>query len=185
MLKTVIIIALILIAGVLLFATTAPDTFRFQRTANIEAPPEKLFPLINDLRRFNTWNPYEKKDPSMKGTYSGPNAGMGAAYAFAGNSDVGKGSIEITESMPPNRVSMRLTMLELFEARNSVEFTLEPKGETTDVTWAIEGPVPYFMKIVHLFFDMDNMVGKDFEAGLADLKTIAEKPPTRHAEDMP
>jgi hypothetical protein len=175
MLKIIATVVVIIIAAVLLFATTGPDTFRFQRTASIVAPPEKIFPFINDLQRFNTWNPYEKKDPNMKGAYSGPGAGKGAAYAFAGNKDVGKGSIEITESSPPNQVSMRLTMLEPFEARNNVEFTLQPRGETTDVTWAIEGAVPYFMKIVHLFINMDRMVGRDFETGLASLKALAEK----------
>lgn len=175
MFKIIATVVIVVIAAVLLFATTGPDTFRFQRTTSIKAPPEKIFPLINDLNRFNTWNPYEKKDPNVKGAYSGPGAGKGAAYAFAGNKDVGKGSIEITESSAPNQVSMRLTMLEPFEARNNVEFTLQPRGEATDVTWAIEGPVPYFMKIVHLFFNMDRMVGRDFEAGLASLKTMAEK----------
>jgi len=137
MFKIIATVVVVIIAAVLLFATTEPDTFRFQRTASIKAPPEKIFPFINDLQRFNTWNPYEKKDPNMKGAYSGPGAGKGAAYAFAGNKDVGKGSIEITESSPPNQVSMRLTMLEPFEARNNVEFTLQPRGETTEVTWAI------------------------------------------------
>jgi carbon monoxide dehydrogenase subunit G len=172
--KIIAVVIVVLIAGVLLFAATGPDSFRFHRTASIKAPPEQIFPFINDLHCFNTWNPYEKKDPGMKGSYSGPGAGQGAAYAFAGNKDVGKGSIEITESSSPNKVSMRLTMIEPFEARNHVEFTLEPKGETTAVTWAIEGPVPYLMKIVHLFFNMDRMVGRDFEAGLASLKAAVE-----------
>ena len=103
MLKFTAIAVAVLVAGILLFATTAPNTFHFQRTASIKAPPEKIFPLINDLQRFNRWNPYEKKDPGMKGTYSGPTAGKGAAYAFAGNRDVGKGSIEITDSSPPRQ----------------------------------------------------------------------------------
>lgn len=175
MLKIIASVVVVLVAGVLIVATTAPDTFRFQRTAAIEAPPEKIFPLINDLHRFNSWNPYEKKDPNIQGAYSGPTAGKGAAYAFSGNKDVGKGSVEITESVSPNSVSMRLTMLEPFEANNNVVFTLRPRGEATDVTWTIEGPVPYFMKIAHLFFDMDKMVGKDFEAGLAGLKAVAER----------
>jgi hypothetical protein len=175
MFKIIATVVIVVIAAVLLFAKTGPDTYRFQRTASIKAPPAKIFPFINDLQRFNTWNPYEKKGHNMKGTYSGPGTGKGAAYAFAGNKDVGKGNIEITGSSAPNQVSMRLTMLEPFEARNNVEFTLQPGGEATDVTWAIEGPVPYFMKIVHLFFNMDRMVGRDFEAGLASLKTLAEK----------
>lgn len=173
--KTIAIIVALVISGVLLFAATRPDTFRVQRTASIKAPPEKVFALINDLRRFNTWNPYEKKDPEMKGRYSGAVSGKGAAYAFAGNRDVGKGTIEITDSAAPNRVSMRLHMIEPMDASNNIEFTLEPKGETTQVTWAMEGNVPYPAKILQLFVSMDRMVGRDFEAGLANLKAVAEQ----------
>lgn len=175
MLKLFAIIIVVIVAGVLLFAATRPDTFRVERTTRIKAPPEKIFPLINDLRRFNTWNPYEKKDPNLKGSYSGAASGKGAMYVFDGNQDVGKGSVEITDSTPPLRVSMQLHMIEPMEARNNVEFILEPGGDTTRVTWAMHGPVSYFGKIIHLFFNMDRMVGRDFEAGLAGLKAVAEK----------
>lgn len=175
MLKIIAIIAAVLIIGVLLLAATRPDTFRIQRKASIKASPEKIFALINDLRRFNTWNPYERKDPNMKGSYSGAASGKGAAYAFAGNKNVGKGSIEITGSDSPRQVSMRLHMSEPFEADNNVEFILEPRGDLTSVTWAIEGRTPYLAKIIHLFVNMDRMVGGDFEAGLANLKAVAEQ----------
>lgn len=175
MLKTIAIIVVLLIGGVLLYAATQPDTFRIQRTTSIKAPPDKIFALINDLRRFNTWNPYERKDPNLKGSYSGAASGKGAVYAFAGNQDVGKGSVEITDSAPPHKVSMQLHMIEPMEARNNVEFTIEPRGDSTSVTWAMHGPVSYSGKIVHLFFNVDRMVGGDFEAGLANLKAVAER----------
>jgi hypothetical protein len=111
----------------------------------------------------------------MKGSYSGGASGKGAVYAFAGNRDVGKGSIEITDSVAPHEVSMRLHMIEPFEASNNMEFTLEPKGGTTQVTWVMEGRVPYAAKILQLFVSMDRMVGRDFEAGLANLKAVAER----------
>ena len=174
MLKIIAIVVVVLIAAVLIYAATRPDTFRVQRSASISAPPEKIFPLINDLRSFNTWNPYEKKDPNAKGSYSGPASGKGAAYAFDGNKDIGKGNIEITESSPTSKVTMNLNMFKPFEAHNIVEFTLQPVGETTNVTWAIHGPMPYMSKVMCVFFDIDNMVGKDFENGLSDLKTVAE-----------
>jgi hypothetical protein len=174
MLKITAIVIVVLIAAVLLYAATRPDTFRVQRTANIHASPERIFPLINDLRRFNTWNPYAKKDPNAKGSYSGPPSGIGAAHAFEGNKDAGKGNIEITESSPPAKVTMALNTLSPFEAHNVVEFTLEPAGETTTVTWAIHGPMPFMSKVMCLFFDMDRMIGTDFEKGLRDLKTTAE-----------
>jgi uncharacterized protein YndB with AHSA1/START domain len=175
MFKIIGIIVAIVVASVLLFAANKPDTFRVERRASIQAPPERIFALIDDLRAFNTWNPFEKKDPNLKGRYSGPSSGRGAAYAFDGNKDVGKGSLEILESAPPSKVTMRLAMVEPFEVQNTVEFTLVPNGGTTNVTWAMQGPAPFIAKVIHVFIDMDKMVGKDFEAGLASLKAIAEK----------
>jgi uncharacterized protein YndB with AHSA1/START domain len=175
MFKIIIFIVVILVAGVLLHAANQPDAFRIERSASIKASPERIFALINDLRAFNGWNPYEKKDPNLKGRYSGPASGRGAAYAFDGNKDVGKGSLEILESAPPSKVTMRLAMREPFEVQNTVEFTLVPNGGDTRVTWAMQGPAPFIAKIIHVFIDMDRMVGKDFESGLASLKAIAEK----------
>jgi hypothetical protein len=177
LLKTGGIILALAIAGVLIAAATRSDTFRVQRSASIKAAPEKIFPLIDDLRRFNTWNPFEKKDPNLKGSYSGAPSGKGAAYAFDGNKNVGKGTIEIVDTAPASRVTMTLHMYEPFETRNTVDFILQPRGDTTEVTWAMQGPVPYVAKIIHLFIDVDRMVGTEFEAGLASLKTIAEKTP--------
>jgi uncharacterized protein YndB with AHSA1/START domain len=178
MLKIIAIVVVVAVAGVLLFAATRPDTFRVQRSTSIKAPPEKIYPLINDLRRFNTWNPYEKKDPNLKGSYSGAASGKGAVYTFHGNKNVGKGSVEITDTAPPHKVSMRLTMVEPIEARNNIEFILEPNGEGTRVTWAMHGHSSYFAKIIHLVFNMDRMVGGDFEAGLANLKAAVEGQPS-------
>ena len=175
MIKTIAIIVVVLIAGVLIFAATKPDTFRVQRAATIKAPPEKVFALINDFRRWDTWSPWEKKDPAMKRTSSAITAGKGATYAWEGNKDVGQGSMEIVESIAPGKVALKLDFVKPFEAHNIVVFTLEPKDGVTNVTWAMEGPVPYFAKIIHVFINMDSMVGKDFEAGLASMKAAAEK----------
>ena len=177
MLKYIGLGVLLLIAGVLVLAGLRPDTFQVRRSASIKAAPEQIFPLINDLHRFNTWNPFEKKDPNLKRSYSGPESGKGAAYAFDGNKDVGKGTLEILDSAPGSRVTMSLHMVEPFEVRNTVDFTLERQGDATNVTWTMQGAVPYFAKIIHLFVNMDRMVGTQFEAGLASLKTIAEKTP--------
>jgi hypothetical protein len=162
------------VVALLAYAATKPDTFRVQRSASINAPPQAIFPLINDLHNFNAWNPFVRKDPNLKGHYSGPSSGTGAAYAFNGNKDVGQGSIKIAESSPPSKVTMTLDMIRPFEAHNLVEFTLEPNGRSTQVTWAMHGPSPYLAKLMSIFFSMDNMVGRDFEAGLADLKAAAE-----------
>jgi Polyketide cyclase / dehydrase and lipid transport len=169
-------LAVALAAGIVLaLAATRPDNFRVQRSASIKAPPEKIFPHINDLHAFNTWNPFNKKDPNVKGSYSGAASGAGAAYAYEGNRDVGRGRIEITESRPASEVRMSLHILAPMEGRNVVEFTLRPKGDSTNVTWAIQGPMPYISKVFSLFCDMDAMIGREFENGLADLKTTVER----------
>ena len=175
MLKIIAIAVVVLVAGVLLFAATRPDTFQVQRTTSIKAPPEKIFPLINTLQSFGAWNPFAKKDPGIKESYSGPASGKGAMRTFDGNQDVGKGSLEITESSPPSRVVMQLRMTEPMQADNQIEFILEPRGDVPHVTWTMHGPVPYFAKIIHMVFNMDRMIGGDFETGLASLRSVAEK----------
>lgn len=174
MLKTIAIAAGLALALLLIYAATRPDVFRVQRSALVQAPADKVHPLINDLRQFNTWNPYEKKDPNIRGEYRGPAAGKGAAYAFQGNKEVGRGSFEIVDSAPA-KVTMQLHMQAPFEARNTVEFRLAPQGNATEVTWAMQGPQPFLGKLIGVFLDMDRMIGRDFEAGLANLKARAER----------
>ncbi|WP_372527433.1 SRPBCC family protein [Piscinibacter sp.] len=176
MIKTIALVAVAALAALLLYAATRPDTFRVQRSARILASADKIHPLINELSRFNTWNPYARKDPNMKGSYRGPTSGPGAGYDFEGNKEVGKGSIQIVESARPTRVTMKLDMIEPFEGHNTVEFTLAPRGDATEVTWAMHGASPFVARLMGLFFDMDGMIGNDFEAGLANLKAVAERP---------
>jgi polyketide cyclase/dehydrase/lipid transport protein len=175
MLKKIAIAIVCVVAAVLAFAATRPDTFSVQRTASIKTAPDKIYPHINDLHSWGAWSPYEKLDPAMKRTYSGAASGKGAVYAWEGNGNVGKGRMEITEATAPGKVALNLDFEKPFEAHNIAEFTMVPKGDATEVTWAMHGPSPYMMKVMHLFFDMDKMVGTDFEAGLASLKAIAEK----------
>lgn len=166
----------VLIVAVMVYAATRPDTFRVYRSAAIKAPPEKIFPFINDFRQWTVWSPYENKDPDMKRTYGPTSSGKGAVYEWTGNSNVGAGRITITDAAAPSKVAIDLHMLKPFEARNDVVFSLEPKGDVTTVTWDMQGPVPYFAKIIHMFVNMDKMVGSDFEVGLANLKAAAERP---------
>jgi hypothetical protein len=177
MLKTISLLVLAGVAALLVVAAMRPGSFQVARSTTVQAPPQRLHAMINDLRQFNTWNPYNKKDPAMQGEYHGPQAGPGAAFHFKGNKDVGSGSIQITDSAP-GRVTMQLHMLEPFEGRNTVQFTLRPQGQATEVTWAMSGASPYIARIVGLFMDMDRMIGRDFESGLADLKQRAERPQT-------
>lgn len=165
----------VVIAAVLIYATTKPDTFRVARSVTIKAPAEKIFPLIDDYRQWMAWSPYETKDPQMTRTYGAVTVGRGATYAWEGNGNVGAGNMAIVDSATPSKVSIKLNMVKPISASNDVTFTLMPQGDGTNVTWAMQGGVPYFAKVIHVFFDMDQMVGGDFEIGLAKLKAVAEK----------
>jgi uncharacterized protein YndB with AHSA1/START domain len=178
MLELIAVIAALLVvaaAVVLVLAARRPDTFRVQRSAGIKAPAEKIFPLINDYRAWASWSPYETRDPAMKRTFSGPPAGKGAVYEWQGDKNVGSGRMQIVEATPPSRIVIKLDFIKPFAAHNVAEFRLEPQGEVTYVTWAMHGPTPFFGKILHLFLDMDKMVGTDFATGLANMKAVAEK----------
>jgi hypothetical protein len=174
MLKKIAYSVVALVGAVLLYAATKPDTFHVQRSITIQAPPEKIFPVLNDFRQSVSWSPYEKKDPAMKRAFSGPDSGKGAVYHFAGNKEVGKGRLTITDTIPSSKVIIALDMEEPFEGHNTVEYTLAANGGSTDVTWAIHGQQPYIGKVMSLFMDCDKMIGKDFEVGLANLKALSE-----------
>ena len=174
MFKTIAIVVVVAIAAILVYAATLPDDFRVQRTTSIKAPPEKIFPIINDLHRWGSWSPWEKMDPEMKRTYSGAAAGKSAAYAWQGNRKVGEGRMEIVEASPPSKITIKLDFIKPFEGHNTAEFTLEPKGDSTNVTWTMYGPSVYVAKVMGVFVSMDKMIGKEFETGLANLKSVAE-----------
>ncbi len=174
MIKTIAIVVVSLVAALLIFAATKPDTFRVERSISIEAPSEKIFAILNDFHLSQSWSPFEKKDPTMKRTFGGAASGKGAVYEFDGNKEVGKGRLMITDTAPPSKITIALDMVEPFEAHNTVEFTLGANGDSTKVTWAMHGPQSYVMKVLSFFIDCDKMVGKDFEAGLVKLKAITQ-----------
>lgn len=175
MLKKVALIVVIAIVAFLAYCATKPDTFRIERSITINAPAEKIFPYINNLHDFGSWSPYEKKDPAMKRSYAGPDSGKGAIYAWEGNDEIGQGQMEITNATEPNNVTISLDFTKPFKAHNTVEFNLQPKGESTDVTWSLAGRNEFMCKVMQTFMDMDKMCGKDFEEGLNSLKQLAEK----------
>jgi hypothetical protein len=178
MLKIIGIIAgliAIVVIGVLAYAATLPDAFRVERSISITAPPEKIFPLINELKTMNEWNPFAKQDPSIKITYSGPASGKGAAHAWT-SERAGEGRLEITDSVSPSQVNMRLDMIKPMEGHNAIVFALQPQSGGTNVRWAMSGEYNFITKVVALLFNMDRMIGGEFEKGLSDLKAMAEKP---------
>jgi uncharacterized protein YndB with AHSA1/START domain len=175
MLKIILIVIVVLVAAILALAATRPNRLRVQRSASIKAPPEKIFPLIADFHIWSLWSPWEKKDPALKRTFSGAASGKGAAYAWEGNRDVGSGRMEITDASSPSKVTIQLDFIKPFEGHNVTDFTLVPRGDATEVTWLMRGPAPFVSKLMGVFVDMDKMIGKDFEAGLANLKAASEK----------
>ena len=174
MFTTIAVVLIVVVVAVLALAASKPDTFRVQRSTTIKAPPEQICPLINDFQRWGAWSPWEKMDPAMNRRHSGAPSGTAAVYEWEGNKKVGQGRMEIIESSPPRKVAIKLDFLKPFEAHNTTEFALEPKGDTTNVTWTMHGPAPFMSKLMTVFVSMDRMVGKDFETGLANMKAIAE-----------
>jgi len=179
MTKTIAIVVAILITVPLLvvvaLALTKPDRIHVERSTLIKAPPEKIFALIENLRGWTAWSPYEAKDPAMTRIHSGAPNGKGAVYEWDGNNQVGKGGMEVTEATPASKVVIKLDFIKPFEGHNTAEFRLEPRGAETKVTWAMHGPAPFISKVMQVFFNMDRMIGRDFEAGLANLKALSEK----------
>jgi hypothetical protein len=178
MLKAVAIIAIILavaIAGVLVFAATKPDNFRVERALTVKAPADAIYPLIANFHLWMTWSPYEGRDPDMKRSFGGAATGKGATYAWDGNKDIGAGHMEILDASSPSKVRIKLDFERPFEGHNTAEFTMAPQGDATLVTWAMYGPAPFISKLMQVFINFDNMIGKDFETGLANLKKLTEK----------
>jgi uncharacterized protein YndB with AHSA1/START domain len=175
MLFNLLLIVVLAIAALLVYASTRPDAFRLERTVVINAPPEKVFNLINDFHQWPQWSPWEHLDPALKRTYEGPEAGPGTVYAWDGNNKVGNGRMEILESQASTKVIIKLDFFKPFEAHNTAEFTLAPNDGGTQVTWAMFGPNNFIAKLMQTFFSMDKMVGGQFEQGLAQMKAAAEK----------
>lgn len=167
-----VVVAVAVIAGL---ASISPDLFRVDRQVTIKAPPERVYVLVNDFRAWAAWSPWESRDPAMRREYSGALAGVGATYAWDGNNDVGAGQMEIVEAAAPSLVRIRIAFTRPFEATNTVEFTFVPDNEGTRVGWGMSGRNPFIARIMRLFMDMDGMIGKDFELGLANLRREAER----------
>ncbi|GAC1369319.1 MAG: SRPBCC family protein [Aquirhabdus sp.] len=172
---TIFVLLTLFVIAILAYAATRPNHFRIQRSTIIQAPPEKVFPFIHDFHQWQAWSPWENIDPTMQRTYSGTQQGVGTIYAWEGKGKVGAGRMEITSTNPHSEIIIRLDFLKPFEAHNTAEFTLTPQGQNTELTWVMHGPSPYISKLMGVFFNMDRMIGKDFEKGLNNIKYIAEQ----------
>jgi hypothetical protein len=170
-----VLVALVII-GILLIVIIAgrPDEFTVARSTQIAAAPEKVFSHVNELRKWDAWSPWAKADPNCKITYAGPPAGVESSHAWAGNKKVGEGKMTIIESTPSSLIRLRLEFLKPFKATNTGEFQFAPGSGKTLVTWSMTGKNSLCFKVFGLFMDCDMMIGKDFEKGLASLKSVTE-----------
>jgi uncharacterized protein YndB with AHSA1/START domain len=178
MFEVITVIAVVLaiaIAVLLILAAGKPAAFSVERAITIAAPAERIFPLINDFHQWESWSPWEKKDPAMKRSFSGPVSGAGAVYGWDGNNNVGSGRMEILEASAPSKILIKLDFFKPFAGHNTAEFTMLPQGGSTCLSWMMRGPSSFISKLMQVFMNLDHMIGKDFEAGLANLKSLTEK----------
>jgi uncharacterized protein YndB with AHSA1/START domain len=172
--KVAVLIVVVAVAAVLGFATTQPDSFRVERALAIKAPPAAVFALVNDFRAWARWSPWAHKDATMSESFSGATSGLGAVYTWSGNRDVGSGSMEIIDMTPPSTVRIRVRFLEPLATTNTMEFAFDGGDNYTEVTWTMDGPMPYVSKLLSVFTSMDALIGPDFELGLRNLKALSE-----------
>ena len=179
------LIFIVLLALVLTYAARKPNSFRIERSLTIHVEPEKLFPLINDLQRWAAWSPWEKIDPEMQRSYSGPSHGKNAVYQWQGSGPAGTGRMEILASLPYHKIIIQLDFYKPKAALNYAEFTFDLLGTSTTLSWAMFGPAPYPYKLMSLFVNMDRIIGHEFEKGLHNLKQLIETASKDSAATLP
>jgi uncharacterized protein YndB with AHSA1/START domain len=177
MLKKVLIAAAVLVALFVIIVALQPSEFRVARSATIAAPPPAVFAQVNDFHKWEAWNPWGKIDPAMKQAYEGAQAGPGAVYRWSGNNEVGEGRMTIIESRPSDLIRIELEFFKPFAGTSTAEFTFKPEGYQTAVTWSMAGENNFIAKAMHLFMNMDKMIGGQFDKGLASMKSVAETAP--------
>lgn len=176
MIKKILLGLVAVIAILLIVASFQPGTMVVERSATMAAPLSAVFAVVNDFSRWNDWSPWAKLDPEMKTSLEGPTTGVGAVYKWSGNNEVGEGRTSLVESVPDQKVGMKLAFVRPFPGESDVQFTFTPEGDGTKVTWAMQSPQPFMAKLVGLFIDCEKMCGDSFLEGLANLKKVVEQP---------
>lgn len=176
MLKKILLAVGILLVVFIIVVALQPSDFRIVRSTQVSAPPERVFPLVNDFHQWQEWSPWAKLDPAAKNSFEGPSSGVGAIFRWSGNNEVGEGSMTITESKPSERILLRLEFLKPMAGTSLTEFTFQPQGDKTVVTWAMTGQNNFVGRAMCLVMNMDKMVGGQFEKGLETMKALAEAP---------
>jgi len=167
----------VIAAAIVLFLIVVamqPSEFAVSRSTTISATPSAVFGHVNDFHKWEAWNPWGKIDPAMKKTYEGQPSGTGASYTWVGNGHVGEGRMTITDSQPHELIRIRLEFKKPFAGTNIAEFTFQPQGRETTVTWSMSGNKVFATKAIGMFMSMDRMIGGQFEKGLADMKAVVE-----------
>ena len=177
MLKKILIAVAVIIVVMVVIVALQPTEFRVARSTTISAPAPAVFAQVNDFHKWEAWNPWGKIDPAMKQTYEGAPAGIGAIYTWAGNNEVGEGRMTLTESRPSELIRIKMEFFKPFAGISTAEFTFKPDGNQTAVTWGMTGQNNFMAKAIHLFMNMDKMIGGQFEKGLAQMKSIVEAAP--------
>lgn len=175
MLTNILIAMAVFVILFVIFVSLRPADFRYTRKGTISATPAEVFAHVNDFHNWEAWSPWAKLDPNATATFEGPSSGEGAKFHWAGNKEVGEGNMTIIESRPNDVIRIRLEFLKPFRATNMSEFTFEPRGSQTEVTWSMYGKNNFMAKLVGLFMDCEKMVGPQFEQGLANMKRVAEE----------
>ena len=159
----------VVVVGLAAYVASRPSEFRISRSRAVAAPPEVVHAYVSDFHKWREWSPWERLDPALTREYSGAEAGPGAVYSWSGGREVGQGRMTITDSRPPQALTIRLDFIKPWTATNTTQFDFAPSGSGTNVTWTMSGRNNFMAKAFGLFMDMDTMVGSYFEKGLADL----------------
>ena len=179
MLKTILIVLAVIVVVFVVVVAMQPSEFRVARSTTVSAPPGTAFAQVNDFHKWEAWNPWGKIDPAMKQTYEGAPTGTGAINTWIGNKEVGEGRMTIIESRPSDLIRIKMEFFKPFAGISTAEFTFKPEGKQTAVTWSMAGDKNFMAKAIHLFMNMDKMIGGQFEKGLAEMKSIVEAAPKR------
>jgi len=171
---TYIFIGVAAIIIVFLVVALQPGSYRVSRSSKMSAPPARVFEQINDFRQWEAWSPWAALDPDCRYTYAGPPSGVGSVFNWSGNNKVGEGTLTITESAPTSRVVVEQVFVRPFRGTSTAEFRVEPGTAQTQVTWSMSGRNNFIGRVFCMIMNMDKMLGKDFEKGLANMKAVVE-----------
>jgi len=164
-----------IVALILVLALLAPKTYNVFRSVEIARPKSEVFEHLKYLKKQDEWSPWARKDPNMKKSFTGTDGEVGCVSHWSGNKDVGEGEQEITKIITGERIEGELRFMKPWKSTSDCYLQLDDgSGGNTKVTWGFSGKNKFPMSIMMLFMNMDKMVGKDFDEGLASLKSQME-----------